>query len=179
MVGICQNEKDGLNTKSLIIFAPDCSHPIQLLCADLFHYKGINYLVIVDRYSNWLIIERARDGAKGLIDCLRRTFGTFGIPEELSTDGGPEFTSSLSQEFLKICRPIKDFISILPSRYTPHHTWKDTLAAREEALRNQHMRSAERWSEHTKRLPPLTTGDYVRIPNWTPSNQMGQDWQGR
>ena len=34
------------------------------------------------------------------------------------------------------------------------------------------MRSAERWSEHTKRLPPLTTGDYVRNPNWTPSNQM-------
>ena len=29
------------------------------------------------------------------------------------------------------------------------------------------MRSAERWTEHTKRLPPLTVGDNVRIQNQT------------
>jgi hypothetical protein len=77
------------------------SYPFQSLCADFFHYKGMNYLVIVNRYSNWPIIERARDGAKGLIDCLRRTFSTFGIPDDLATDGGPEFTSALTQQFLK------------------------------------------------------------------------------
>ena len=45
-------------------------YPFQSICADFFQYKGFNYLVIVDRYSNWLIIERRHDGSKGLIDCL-------------------------------------------------------------------------------------------------------------
>ena len=38
---------------------------------------------------------------------------------------------------------------------------------REAALRNRHMKDAERWSEHTKRLPPLTVGNHVRIQNQT------------
>ena len=63
-------------------------------------------------------------------------------------------------------RLIKDFIPILPGRYKPHDTWRQTLAAREEALRNRHMKSHERWSEHTKQLPPLRVGDFVvRIQN--------------
>ena len=64
-------------------------------------------------------------------------------------------------------RPIKDFIPILPGRYQLHPPWSDTLATREEALRNRHMKAAERWSEHTKRLPPLAVGDHVRIQNQT------------
>ncbi|VDI39086.1 Hypothetical predicted protein [Mytilus galloprovincialis] len=77
-------------------------NPFQWLCADFFHYKGVNYLVVVDRYSNWPIIERAHNDAQGLIDCLRRTFVTYGIPDELSSDGGPEFTASTTRQFLKV-----------------------------------------------------------------------------
>ncbi|XP_046582876.1 uncharacterized protein K02A2.6-like [Haliotis rubra] len=76
------------------------SYPFQCLCADFFHYKGVNYLVLVDRYSNWPIVERTAGGAPGLINCLRRTFVTFGIPDELSSDGGTEFTASATREFL-------------------------------------------------------------------------------
>ena len=28
-------------------------YPFQCICADFFSYKGIHYLIIVDRYSNW------------------------------------------------------------------------------------------------------------------------------
>ena len=76
-------------------------YPFQCICADYFTYRGMNYLVIVDRYSNWPIVERAHDGAAGLIACLRRTFSTFGIPDELSSDGGPEFTAAVKREFLR------------------------------------------------------------------------------
>ena len=61
----------------------------------------MHYLLVVDRYSNWPIIERAHEGSKGLIDSLRRLFATFGIPDECATDGGPEFTASATRSFLK------------------------------------------------------------------------------
>ena len=77
------------------------TYPCQCICADFFHHKGVNYLVIVARYSNWLIVKRAREGSKGLIDCLWRTLGTFGIPDEIATDSGPEFTATATCQFLK------------------------------------------------------------------------------
>ncbi|MEW8309573.1 MAG: DDE-type integrase/transposase/recombinase [Candidatus Thiodiazotropha endolucinida] len=209
-------------------------YPFQCVCSDYFHFKGHYYLVVVDRYSNWPIVEKASGGAQGLIDCLRRNFVTFGIPDELSSDGGPEFTSALTRNFLQqwgvqhrlssvayphsncraeigvktvkrllmdntnsdgsldtdslqrailqyrntpdrdtklspaMCvfgRPIRDFIPILPGRYQPHMTWRETLMSREEALRKRHMLSGERLAQHTKRLPPLRVGDHVRVQN--------------
>ena len=40
-------------------------------------------------------------GAQGLIKAYRELFATFGVPEELSSDGGSEYTSNAFQEFLK------------------------------------------------------------------------------
>ena len=38
-------------------------------------------------------MEEAANGAAGLIAALRRVFVTYGISDELTSDGGPEFTS--------------------------------------------------------------------------------------
>ncbi|KAJ8365105.1 hypothetical protein SKAU_G00139360 [Synaphobranchus kaupii] len=64
-------------------------------------------------------------------------------------------------------RPIRDFIAIVPGKYRPHETWREALTAREEALRKRHIRTADTWAEHTKRLPPLVVGDLVRVQNQT------------
>ena len=45
-------------------------------------------------------MERAKDGALGLINVLRHTFATYGIPDELSSDGGPEFVAHATRQFL-------------------------------------------------------------------------------
>ena len=211
-------------------------YPFQCICADYFHYQGHTYLVIVDRYSNWPIVERAENGARGLIKTLRHTFATYGIPDELSSDGGPEFIAQATREFLRqwgvhhrlssvafphsncraevgvktikrlitgnvgkdgninidafqeailqyrntpdpttkmspaMCvfgRPVKDLIPILPGKYHPHPTWRESLQLREQALRHRHMRHQDKWSEHTKTLSPLQVGDRVRIQNQT------------
>ena len=75
-------------------------YPFQCICADFFTYKGIHYLIIVDRYSNWPTIKRT-SRATGLISSLREEFVTYGVPEELSSDGGPEFVAAETQKFLK------------------------------------------------------------------------------
>ena len=205
------------------------AYPFQCICSDYVHYKEINYLVIVDRYSNWPIVERAHEGAACFGISLCRVFDTYGIGDKLSSDGGPQFTSKASRNFLNdwdvnhrfspvafphsnchvkigiklwkglsltipdlywgtehaltqyrepntpnkdtklssvMCvfdRPIRDFISIIPSKYKPHDTWAGTLPAQEEALRNRRTRTVEQWSEHTEGLPALKVGDSVRI----------------
>ena len=211
-------------------------YPFQAGCSDFFVHRGIHYLVTVDRYSNSPIISQSTGGATGLINHLRRAFVTYGKPEELASDGGPEFTSIETRAFLHrwgvhhrlssvafpqnncrveiavktmkrlitdntgskgeldtaavqiailqyrntpdpdtkispaMCvfgRPTRDFIPIIPEKYRSHETWRETLKAREEALRKRHIRTAETWAEHTKRLPPLAVWDLVRVQNQT------------
>ena len=77
------------------------AYPFQCLVADYFHYRGHNSLVAVDRYSNWPIVEQALNGAGGLITSLRSIFVTYGISDELTSDGGPEFTSKTTASFLR------------------------------------------------------------------------------
>ena len=55
----------------------------------------------VDRYTNWPILARARGGSKGLVAILRHTFATYGIPDELTSDGGPEFTAHETTQLLR------------------------------------------------------------------------------
>ena len=76
-------------------------YPFQLICSDYFNYDGQDYVVIVDRYSNWPMVYRSESGAAGLVKRLRETFVTFGVPEELTSDGGPQFTAGQTQEFLR------------------------------------------------------------------------------
>ena len=91
----------------------------------------------------------------------------------------PDHTTKLSPAQCVFGRPIKDLIPILPGRYQPHGMWRDTLDARETALRNRHMASAEKLCEHTRRLPPLAVFDTVRIQNKTGNHPLKLEKTGR
>lgn len=77
-------------------------YPFQSICSDYCHKAGTGYLVTVDRYSNWPVVQRVRHGegtSKHLIAAVKNHCGTYGIPEELSSDGGPQFESREANQF--------------------------------------------------------------------------------
>ena len=82
------------------------SIPFEAVASDYCQVSGYHYLIIVDRFSNWPEIIKVNpgsstSGATGLIKALRRNFAIFGVPVELSSDGGPEFSAAETEEFLK------------------------------------------------------------------------------
>ena len=76
-------------------------YPFQKLCADYFTHMGKDYLVIVDRYTNWPIVFRENGTARSLIKHLRDIFSNVGAAKELTSDGGPQFTAEATQTFLQ------------------------------------------------------------------------------
>ena len=80
------------------------STPFEKIFADHFEFCGNHYLVAGDRLSGWVEVFRAPHhtalaGAKGLISALRSLFATFGVPEEISSDGGKEFVAAETKSF--------------------------------------------------------------------------------
>ena len=83
------------------VMPPTPQYPFELMCSDFCELNGKSYLVMVDRYSGWPSVYTGLSGATGLVSALKTHFTTFGIPTELSADGGKEYTSNQTQTFLK------------------------------------------------------------------------------
>jgi hypothetical protein len=77
-------------------------YPFQSICCDFFTHAAKNYLIIVDRYSNWLsVLKLSRDDSSNLIKALRDYFSHFGIATTFSSDGASVFTSAQTMEFFR------------------------------------------------------------------------------
>lgn len=80
------------------------TYPFKAVATDYCDFNGSHYLITVDRFSNWPEIIKVKptssnSGSSGLIKSLRKYFATFGVPEEVSSDGGPEFASKETETF--------------------------------------------------------------------------------
>ena len=81
---------------------PSPQFPFQMISSDYFFSDGHNYLVVVDRYSNWPLIKKCRsDTAEELVTALREVFCTYGVPEQLTSDGGPSYLADHTKQFLQ------------------------------------------------------------------------------
>ena len=63
-------------------------------------------MIVGDRLSGWSDVfgtpaGTTVTGANALVRLLRSYFATFGVPEEISSDGGPEFTAFVTQDFMR------------------------------------------------------------------------------
>ena len=72
-------------------------YPFQHVAADYFTYMGHTYGVIVDRFSNWFQLWRGVSFTDVLTDLCRG----FGVPETITSDGGPQFMAKEVQNFLE------------------------------------------------------------------------------
>ena len=80
--------------------------PFEKIYADFCQLHGNHYLIVGDRLSGWSDIYATPvgtyySGARGLIRCLRVFFATYGVPNEIASDGGPEFASDDCRQFLQ------------------------------------------------------------------------------
>ena len=76
--------------------------PFEQTVADLFHLEGHTFLAYADRFSGWLEVDKLRGGSFHEVrKSLLRWFRTYGVPEELATDGGPLFQSFEYKRFLQ------------------------------------------------------------------------------
>ena len=85
--------------------SPLPSYPFEKICANYFFVENKPYLAIVDRLSGWLSLYAFKPNQANhstLIDTFRYLFTVYGVSEELSSDGGPQFAAKEFQEFLKL-----------------------------------------------------------------------------
>ena len=76
--------------------------PWQKLGADILMWKQSSYLVIIDYYSRYLeILDLPNITSSMVIRKMKATFARHGLPCEIVTDGGTQFTSSEFAEFSK------------------------------------------------------------------------------
>ena len=100
-----------------------------MIVADYFSLQGHNYLIVGDQYSGWLSIYGADKGdfdGKALERILWENITTFNIPEEISTDGGPESMSEAVQN----CFSRWGVKHRLSSAYFPHSNSRAELAVK-------------------------------------------------
>ena len=78
------------------------SLPWQKIRTDLFEFQGEHYLLYVCYRSKFLEVTKMESlRSSVVVEELKRQFGVHGIPAEVVSDNGPQFSSSEFQEFAK------------------------------------------------------------------------------
>ena len=72
-------------------------------CGFFWTFCGKNFLLLVDSHSKWLEVEILNNtNTIHTISTLRKWFSQFGVPVQLVSDNGPQFTSDRFREFMKM-----------------------------------------------------------------------------
>lgn len=78
--------------------------PYAVVGCDLFDFESKKYLVVVDYFSKYIdYMELQLQSSFSTIETLKCIFGTHGIPKEIRSDNGPQFSS---YEFRNFCNEL-------------------------------------------------------------------------
>ncbi len=76
--------------------------PWTKVASDLFTLYGHSYVIVTDYTSKYIEIERLPDKSSlNVVNKIKKIFARHGIPKELYTDNGPEYTAQSFKRFAK------------------------------------------------------------------------------
>ena len=79
------------------------TRPWSRIYLDFFFKEGKIMLIVIDAHSKWIAVcPMTNTDAEHTIEELRILMAEYSLPEEVVSDNGPQFTSELFKEFLKM-----------------------------------------------------------------------------
>jgi rRNA-processing protein FCF1 len=76
-------------------------HPFHTVGADLFSLNGDDFILVVDYYTKWIVIEQLKTtSSASVIQTLEKTFADYGLVSVLRSDNGPQFSSAQFKQFM-------------------------------------------------------------------------------
>lgn len=104
MVNTCSTcaENQNSNPKEPMLLPKLLERPWLKLASDLFKLKGSHYLVVVDYYSKWPEVAKLDQlSSQHIVNHLKSLFARYGIPDEIVTDNGPQYSAREFANFAK------------------------------------------------------------------------------
>ena len=98
---LCQTYRNRQQKETLIQHTISDA-PWTKVASDLFTLYGHDYVIVTDYFSKYIEVERLTDKASStVVNKIKKIFSRHGIPKELCTDNGPEYTASCFKRFAK------------------------------------------------------------------------------
>ena len=118
---LCQEQQNVLMTNQRYVSEVP-PHPWHTLGSDLFYHKQLDFLVVVDYFSKFLIVRKIPNStSSAIIKELDSIFSEYGKPYLFCSDNGPCYTSAEFKIFL-------DKWKIEHRKSSPHYPQSNGLA---------------------------------------------------
>ena len=172
------------NQKEPMIPQPISTSPWETVTTDLFLWNNSNYLLVVDYFSRYFETAKLPDTKSNtVIHYTKSIFARHGIPREVKSDNGPQYSSYLSileywnTRIDNIASPAQMLMSRRLRSTIP--TTKSQLQPRiiDETLANSKIKSKQISQKYyfdscSKELPTVYQGEKVRVrqgDKWNPA----------
>jgi hypothetical protein len=145
-----------------LLLWPWATHPWQRVHMDYLEIKGQQFLLVVDSHSKWLeVFPMQSTTASATITQVRSLFSRFGLPDEVVTDNGPQFSAEEFKSFLRdnhvkhtLCPPYHPASNGLAEKHV--QTFKRMYVKHDRSLPLQHK--VDDVLFHYQNIPHTTTG---------------------
>jgi len=93
-------ERKPQNQRQPLLQHSDGKGPWDKIATDIFVIENKSYLLVIDYFTNYIELDHlTTTTSKQVIEKLKKQFSRFGIPRQIVSDGGPQYSSNEFKEF--------------------------------------------------------------------------------